>query len=942
MKIWQTINFMKDGKLVKKYKFCKITLLRKETSETKIKWTVAGIKITKKKRPKTKFALFFNSLFENYKQHRKRNMSDYQLIATSKYFDKKWYLKTNPDIEKAGIDPIWHYLNNGWKEGLNPSPKFDGDAYLTMYKTVKDAHINPLLHYEKYGYIAKLTIKEPFIINFPQAAENFTVNNLSSKKHKINKIAVFASYSADGKIPDYVIYYLKGLKKICDIIIFVSDNPLFRKEADKLAQYVDYAEISRHGEYDFGSYKRGYQIALANNLLQKAEELIFCNDSCYGPIYPFKRMFNTMKNNKSDFWGICANDEFNYHLQSYFLVFKKNVFTSVVFADFINSVKKEANVSAVVLKYEVKFTHTLQSAGFKCDSFIPFIPDNDVYPYTFSHNLTVFPITLIKNGCPLLKVKALTKLGCNYEGMQQTYDYLCIKNPKLATYLPQPTLLAQNIAFSIIMPTYNRKPIIAKAIDSLLHQTYQNFELIIVDDGSTDNTNSYLQKYYAKEIASGKIKYFYKENSGVCKSRNYGLLFAENEWIAYLDSDNLLYPHYLEMFVQHIMKHKNKIFYAQLRTMSNRKILGSKFNYKKLLKANYIDLGVFIHHRSIYQKLGGFDENMTRLVDWDLIARYTKKYKPFFISKPVILYNDLDNHTRISNSASYNDNFRYFKKKHCHLDLCTITTIITAYNQENYIRQAIESAVKQSGDFIHEIIISDDASSDRTPEIIADYADKYPHLIRNISSRQNVGISKNMQRCFEAANGKYVAVLEGDDYWTDNYKLDKQKNFLEQHIDCTMVFSKLNILNQNTGKITELLRQNNLPNKLTAENIIKEPTLNLMANFSCCMFRTDIMKNLPLTIYNPRLNEVVLSFYLTKMGKIGYISTPLSVYRQHSASTWTGADQLTQLEIGLKIRQKALEICALKYKKFLQKIIDEQYIKVIADIKEKAKFDSAV
>ena len=99
-----------------------------------------------------------------------------------------------------------------------------------------------------------------------------------------------------------------------------------------------------------------------------------------------------------------------------------------------------------------------------------------------------------------------------------------------------------------------------------------------------------------------------------------------------------------------------------------------------------------------------------------------------------MLYNDLNDHNRISNTQSYEKNLNYFRKKHKHLGLIKITTMITTYNHEKYIKQAIESAIKQTGLFEHEILISDDGSTDATPLIIQEYAEKYPYLIKNISA----------------------------------------------------------------------------------------------------------------------------------------------------------------------------------------------------------------
>lgn len=183
----------------------------------------------------------------------------------------------------------------------------------------------------------------------------------------------------------------------------------------------------------------------------------------------------------------------------------------------------------------------------------------------------------------------------------------------------------QHPAFSIIMPTYNRAFCIETAINSLLNQTYQNFELVIVDDGSTDGTENLLKEKFSKELVNERIKYIsVKTNKGVCNARNVGLENAENEWIGYLDTDNTIDSKYLEEFKNAIIKNPNrKIFYAKLIT-GHGKIIGKSFDYKALCAGNYIDMGVFVHHKSLVNDLGKFDTHLKRLVDWELIIRYTK------------------------------------------------------------------------------------------------------------------------------------------------------------------------------------------------------------------------------------------------------------------------------------------------------------------------------
>lgn len=189
----------------------------------------------------------------------------------------------------------------------------------------------------------------------------------------MKRIAIFAHYSKDNKIDDYVIFYLKELKKVAESIIFVSDSNIEEKELDKIKEYTIKSIAKHHGEYDFGSYKRGYIYALENKLLSNYEELIFTNDSCYAPLFPFTEMFNTMSYKPLDFWGASQNGWKNKysnippHIQSFFIVFKNNVFNSDYFMDFINSIKKQDTKHQIVLKYEIGLTTFLEKHNLSWD-----------------------------------------------------------------------------------------------------------------------------------------------------------------------------------------------------------------------------------------------------------------------------------------------------------------------------------------------------------------------------------------------------------------------------------------------------------------------------------------------------------------------------------------------------------------------------------------------
>ena len=157
------------------------------------------------------------------------------------------------------------------------------------------------------------------------------------------RVAVFASFSKDLVITEYMVYYLRELNKVADGIIFVADNYYPEEEINKIKDFIIYAECQKHREYDFGSYKRGLIWALESGILKDAQELIMCNDSCVGPVFPFAEMFDEMDRRNKDFWGITQNEDVNFdrHIQSYFMAFSNKVFNSECFINFFKQIKKK-------------------------------------------------------------------------------------------------------------------------------------------------------------------------------------------------------------------------------------------------------------------------------------------------------------------------------------------------------------------------------------------------------------------------------------------------------------------------------------------------------------------------------------------------------------------------------------------------------------------------
>jgi len=200
--------------------------------------------------------------------------------------------------------------------------------------------------------------------------------------------------------------------------------------------------------------------------------------------------------------------------------------------------------------------------------------------------------------------------------------------------------------FSVIMPVWNRTKEVGQAIDSVLCQTWQDFELIVVDDGSTEDLAPVV---HARKDA--RIRFFRRPHEGVSKARNFALAGAARPYIAYLDSDNTWHPEYLASMRRALSDSPGTAAtaYCQARLLRRDKKtgalrlrghIGQPFSFKELIRQNYIDLNAFVHARALIDSTGGFDEKLRRLNDWDLILRLTALSPPVYVPQPLVDYHD--------------------------------------------------------------------------------------------------------------------------------------------------------------------------------------------------------------------------------------------------------------------------------------------------------------
>lgn len=206
-----------------------------------------------------------------------------------------------------------------------------------------------------------------------------------------------------------------------------------------------------------------------------------------------------------------------------------------------------------------------------------------------------------------------------------------------------------------------------------------------------------------------------------------------------------------------------------------------------------------------------------------------------------------------------------------------VSVLCMTYNQESYIEDALKGFLQQKTTFPFELIVHDDASQDRTAEIIKEYADNYPNLIKPILQKDNQFSQLGMQMAIDLINdcaGKYIAICEGDDYWISSSKLQDQYDLMELDSDASICIHNALRKNLNTGN-EDLFNKTSLPTKLSSLDVIRRGWFSPTASY---FFRKYEIPKIP-----PNINgDLYILFECSKRGVIRYLPSTYSVYRYSS------------------------------------------------------------
>lgn len=271
-----------------------------------------------------------------------------------------------------------------------------------------------------------------------------------------------------------------------------------------------------------------------------------------------------------------------------------------------------------------------------------------------------------------------------------------------------------------------------------------------------------------------------------------------------------------------------------------------------------------------------------------------------------------------------------------------VSVLMITYNHENYIAQALDSILMQQVNFDYEIVIGEDCSSDRTRSIVLDYQLGNPGRIKVLLPETNLGMMRNFMETFAACTGEYVAILEGDDYWTSPQKLQKQVDFLDGHPDFAICFHNAQILSEIDGRSGDHLCCPEQKEVSTLEDLLHEnfiPTLTVM-------FRNRLFSGFPDWFSKLKYGDWPLHLLNAQFGKVGYLNESMAMYRVHSGGAASGAvgdigKFLCNIEGIIEVYNLFNMFFSYRYDAVIRKRIPEYYCLAAKAFEKNGQFFSA-
>lgn len=266
----------------------------------------------------------------------------------------------------------------------------------------------------------------------------------------------------------------------------------------------------------------------------------------------------------------------------------------------------------------------------------------------------------------------------------------------------------------------------------------------------------------------------------------------------------------------------------------------------------------------------------------------------------------------------------------------TVSVCMIAYNHESYIEQAVEGVLMQKTNFPVVLIVGEDCSTDGTRAILCRYADRYPDRIRLLLPAHNQGLILNFYNTVRSCHGKYVALCDSDDFWTDPYKLQKQVEYLEAHPECAICHHPALIYK--TGDQTFQKPRYRYAKPIAG---LEDLLLHSLLQTSTVMFRNGLIKEFPDFYFKTIFNDWTLHILNAQHGKIGFIDETMAVYRAHPDGIWTSRSNLNKCHTMVDFYFLLQSYFGAKYTHIIEQGLSREYVYLSAIYADLGNISSA-
>lgn len=479
--------------------------------------------------------------------------------------------------------------------------------------------------------------------------------------------------------------------------------------------------------------------------------------------------------------------------------------------------------------------------------------------------------------------------------------------------------------------TYNHEKYIEECLVGFLKQkTNFNFKIKIIDDGSTDSSIEII-KYYSEKYPEIFEVNFRNFNTSPEESFLELLKNIKTDYVALCEGDDF-WTSENKLQKQFDFLENNKKYSACFHPVNVEFENNKSKNYifpktdKKFFNLNDLIENNYIQTNSIVYRWRFKDEDIRKFLptdslpgDWYLHLLHAEKGNIAYLDEIMGVYRKHDNgiwsggvekvvknygkehanffknlknhfQPKYAESLQNRHDFLIKRNKELNKKLKKISVIIPTHNQADYIQYCIESVIKQKGNFDLEIIIGNDCSTDETLKILNNY--KKLNNIKILNHEYNLGLLGNLLNCIKECSGEYVAICEGDDFWTSHWRLQRFLNYMENNKEIAGAFSHVVLFEENKGYY-EHPEQKKLKDKI----ILNEKDLlesNYPGNLSSCFYRKDVLFKVLTNIDNS--SDWIINTSVSSLGGIVFLKEKSSVWRVHSKGLWNRYSHSEKIE----------------------------------------------